>query len=260
MTTSATAREEFVDVAGLRLHVAVTGSGGPIVVLHQDIGSPGIHDPFVQELAQTNTVYLPTHPGFDKQDVPEWARHPRDLAVLHLWALRDLGLSSITLCGLGFGGWIAAEMATMAHQLIGKLALVGAAGIQPPEGDEIMDQFVFSATEYIRAGFADQSHFDRLFQEEPDVDQLEIWEINREMTTRVAWKPYMFSLPLARLVGGIKASTLLVWGEDDHIVPLSAGRRYQSLIPGSRLEVIPGCGHFVEYEKPAELAKLVAAL
>ena len=146
----------------------------------------------------------------------------------------------------------------MSHQLIGKLALVGAAGIQPPEGDEIMDQFVYSATEYIRAGFADQSHFDRLFQEEPDVDQLEIWEINREMTTRVAWKPYMFSLPLARLVAGIKASTLLIWGEDDRIVPLSSGRRYQSLIPGSRLEVIPGCGHFVEYEKPAELAKLVA--
>ena len=83
MTTSATAREEFVDVAGSRLHVAIAGSGDPIVVLHQDIGSPGIEAPFVQALAQTNTVYLPTHPGFDKQDVPEWARHPRDLAVMH---------------------------------------------------------------------------------------------------------------------------------------------------------------------------------
>ena len=47
MTTSATAREEFVDVAGSRLHVAIAGSGEPIVVLHQDIGSPGIDDPFV---------------------------------------------------------------------------------------------------------------------------------------------------------------------------------------------------------------------
>ena len=258
MTTVATAREQFVDVAGSRLHVATTGSGDPVVVLHQDIGSPGINTPFVQALAKTNTVYLPTHPGFDKQNVPEWARHPRDLAVMHLWAIRDLGLTSITLCGLGFGGWIAAEMATMAHPIVDKLVLVGAAGIQPPEGDEILDQFVTSATDYARAGFSDQARFDALFEKDPSIDTLEVWEINREMTTRVAWKPYMFSLPLARLVGGIKARTVLVWGEDDRVIPLSSGRRYQSLIPGSRLEVVPGSGHFVEFEKPDELAKLVA--
>jgi len=260
LATSPNTEEQFVEVAGSRLHIQKAGSGRPVVVLHQDIGTPGIDSAFPQALAQTNTVYLPTHPGFDKQDVPEWARHPRDLAVMHLWAIRDLGLTSVTLCGLGFGGWVAAEMATMAHQLIDKLVLVGATGIQPPEGDQILDQFVTSATDYARAGFADQSNFDRLFESEPSVDTLEIWEINREMTTRVAWKPYMFSLPLVKLIGGIKAPTLLVWGEEDRIVPLSSGQRYQSLIPGSRLEVVKGAGHFVEYEKPKELASLVDSL
>lgn len=260
MTTTVTAREQLIDVAGLEFHVVSAGSGEPVVVLHQDIGSLGIESPFVQVLAKTNTVYVPTHPGFDKRDVPEWARHPRDLAAIHLWAIRDLGLSSITLCGLGFGGWIAAEIATMAHQLTKGLVLVGAAGIQPPQGDEIMDQFVISATDYVRAGFANQSNFDRLFGKEPTVDTLEIWEINREMTTRVAWKPYMFNLPLARLLGGIKAPTLVVWGKQDRIVPLSSGQRYESLIHGSRLEVVDECGHFVELEKPRELAELVTSL
>ena len=40
-------------------------------------------------------------------------------------------------------------------------------------------------------------------------------------------------------------------------MPPACGEQYRDLIPGARLELIDGCGHFVEVEKPAELAKLV---
>ncbi len=68
------------------------------------------------------------------------ARHRRD-AYAGCW--RDLGLSDVSLVGLGFGGWIAAEMASQAPTAYRKLVLVGAMGIKPPEGD-IADQAIVS--------------------------------------------------------------------------------------------------------------------
>ena len=54
-------------------------------------------------------------PGYGQSARPEWAREPRDLAILLLnQALDKLGLTGgLTLVGLGFGGFVAAEMATM---------------------------------------------------------------------------------------------------------------------------------------------------
>jgi pimeloyl-ACP methyl ester carboxylesterase len=55
----------------------------------------------------------------------------------------------------------------------------------------------------------------------------------------------------------IQAPTLVVWGRDDRIVPLECGERYAKTMPRARLEIVEGAGHFVEMEKPSELAKLV---
>ena len=60
--------------------------------------------------------------------------------------------------------------------------------------------------------------------------------------------------PLAPLVA---TPTLLVWGSRDDTTPLSEGKRLQSLIPNAKLEVIEGAGHFVQQEKPEEVAKAI---
>ena len=255
-TTASKTTDSYHQVSGLRVKVQRAGSGDPIVVLHQDIGSPGIEASFIQELAGRFTVYLPTHPGFDGEELPTWARHPRDIALLHLWLLHDLGLGSADLVGLGFGGWVAAEMATMNHQLVRKLVLSGAMGVKPTEG-EILDEFVMSSTEFVTAGFHDRAKLEAWFGAEPDIDQLEAWEINREMSTRLTWKPYMFNPALPQLLGGVKAPTLVVWGKQNAVVPLSSARRYQELIPNAHLELIEDCGHLAEYEQPEKLGKLV---
>ena len=51
---------------------------------------------------------------------------------------------------------------------------------------------------------------------------------------------------------------LLIWGEDDPFAPLAGGRRLQRELPGSRLEVFPGVGHFVFDDEPEATAALVA--
>jgi pimeloyl-ACP methyl ester carboxylesterase len=251
---------DTVSVAGVTLHLMRGGAGAPLLVLHHDIGTLE-RLPFYDALAQRFTVIVPSHPGYDKSQRPDWMRSIRDVAVLYQWVLgehdltRDLG--RLALIGLGFGGWIAAEMATMAPRAFRRIVLVGAMGIKPERG-EIADQALLSYIDYGRRGFADQGAFDRTFGADPPTSLLEQWDLNREMTFRIAWKPYMYNFTLPHLLGGITTPTLVVWGRDDRIVPLECGERYAKSLPRARLEVLDGAGHFLEMEKPRELAELVA--
>src|SRR4030095_1369663 len=70
--------------------------------------------PFYDLLARNFTVYLPSHPGYEGSERPNWLRNVRDVAVIYQSLLAERGLTGVSLLGLGFGGWIAAEMATMA--------------------------------------------------------------------------------------------------------------------------------------------------
>jgi pimeloyl-ACP methyl ester carboxylesterase len=250
---------ETVHVAGIAMHVTRAGSGEPVVVLHHDIGSPE-RLPFYDALAQHFTVLLPSHPGYDRSARPGWMRSVRDVAVVYQWLLAQGELTRepgrVSLLGLGFGGWIAAEMATMAPRQFRRLVLVGAMGIKPERG-EIADQALVSYIDYVRLGFADQGAFDRIYGAEPPTSTLEQWDLNREMTFRIAWKPYMYNPTLPHLLGGVVAPALVVWGQQDRIVPLECGERYVKSLAQARLEIMEGAGHFVEMEKPDALASLV---
>ncbi|HEU4368826.1 MAG TPA: alpha/beta hydrolase, partial [Methylomirabilota bacterium] len=164
----------------------------------------------------------------------------------------------VAAVGLGFGGWLAAEMATMAPRALRRLALVGAMGIKPERG-EIADQALVSYIDYVRLGFVDPRVFERIFGAEPPTPMLEQWDLNREMTFRIAWKPYMYNPSLPHLLGGVATPALVVWGRDDRIVPLECGERFVKALPQARLAIVEGAGHFAEMEQPEQLAKLVRA-
>jgi pimeloyl-ACP methyl ester carboxylesterase len=67
----------------------------------------------------------------------------------------------------------------------------------------------------------------------------------------------MRSLTLAHLLGGVRSPTLIVWGEEDRVVPVSAADAWAQAMPRARVERIAGCGHCIDMERPAELARLV---
>ena len=254
MATGSGWSESVVELVGTKLHLARAGSGRPVLVLHHDIGSPdrlGFYD----ELASHFDVLIPHHPGYGKSERPEWLRSVRDVAVIYQWLLSDLGVERASLIGLGFGGWIAAEMAMMAPQEFHRLVLVGAMGLKPPDGD-ILDQAILSYLDYARAGFHDQAAFTRIYGD-VTTDQLVDWDLCREMCFRIAWKPYMYNQTLPHLLGGVRAPALVVWGDDDKVVPKSAGERYAALLPKARFETVRASGHCVEMEQPDALAKLV---
>ena len=244
-----------VDIAGTMIHMTRGGKGPPVLVLHRDIGMPAT-SLFQNELAKSSDVIVPNHPGWEGSRRAEWMRSVRDLAVMYRGLLAELKIQNAVLVGLGFGGWIAAEMATMAPADVAKLVLVAPMGIKPSQGD-ILDQAIVSYIDYARTGFHDQKAFDGIYGAEPSTDQLEAWDIAREMCFRIAWKPYMYSQTLPHLLASMRAPTLVVWGDDDKVVPMSAGKRYAEALPNAKLEIVKGCGHAVDMEQPEVLAKLV---
>jgi pimeloyl-ACP methyl ester carboxylesterase len=254
MATGTEWTETVVELAGVKLHLARAGSGRPVLVLHHDIGTLGRLN-FYDELANRFDVLVPHHPGFGKSERPQWLRSVRDVAVMYQSMLSDLAVDRVSMIGLGFGGWIAAEMATMAPRDLHRLVLVGAMGLKPPDGD-ILDQAIVSYLDYAKAGFHDQAAFANNYGD-VSTDQLVEWDLCREMCFRIAWKPYMYSQTLPHLLGGARAPALVIWGDDDKVVPRSAGERYAALLPKARFETVRQAGHCVEMEQPRELARLV---
>jgi pimeloyl-ACP methyl ester carboxylesterase len=246
--------ERQVEIAGIKLYLSRAGSGRPVLVLHHDIGSPDRLD-FYDALAGRFDVLIPHHPGYGKSERPLWLRSVRDVAMMYQWLLSDLGIERPSLVGLGFGGWIAAEMAVMTPDRLHRLVLVGAMGLKPPEGD-IFDQAIVSYIDYARAGFHDQAAFAHVYGD-VSTDQLVEWDICREMCFRIAWKPYMYSQTLPHLLGGVKAPALVAWGDDDKIVPRSAGELYAAALPRARFEIVRAAGHCAEMEQPQLLAPLI---
>ena len=178
-------KETLIQAGGVKVCLRRAGKGRPLLILHHDSGSlPRL--PFYDGLAAAFDVLMPHHPGSgDAYERPTWMRSVRDLAVLYRGILAGLAIERPILVGLGFGGWIAAEMATMAPNDLDRLVLVGAMGVHPREG-YILDQALISHIDYARAAFHDQAAFDAVYGAEPTTDQLVDWDICREMSFRIA--------------------------------------------------------------------------
>ena len=135
--------DRCVDVGELSLRYLRKGSGPALVYLHDSLGNIGWL-PLFEDLASTFDVVVPDLPGFGGSQCPLWARSTRDIAILVAQLFARLDLDDVTLVGIGFGGWIAAEIATMDPRLVRRLVLIGAAGIKPRTG-EIADQMLRGA-------------------------------------------------------------------------------------------------------------------
>jgi pimeloyl-ACP methyl ester carboxylesterase len=149
-------------------------------------------------------------------------------------------------------------MAANDPALFSKMVLVAAAGVRPPEG-EILDLFLLTGQAYLRASVLDPERtpeFAALYGADQTPEQFEAWEECRAETARVAWQPYMYNPSLPHLLGGVRdVPTLIVWGEEDRVVPRSAAEVYRRAIRGSKLVLLPECNHRPEIEKREEFTR-----
>ena len=101
------------EIAGGKLHLSRAGSGRPLLILHHDIGTPDrlpFYDTLAAQLRRAGAASSRLGQIRAPALAAQRARH-RGVAP---WLLADLGVADVSLVGLGFGGWIAAEMASQA--------------------------------------------------------------------------------------------------------------------------------------------------
>jgi pimeloyl-ACP methyl ester carboxylesterase len=250
--------QETIEVAGSHLQMLRGGAGEPLLVLHGAGGSPGWL-PYHQELAQRFTVYAPSHPGYDQSTRPGWVNTMADMAHFYRQMIEDRGLAPVHLIGFSMGGWLAAEIAAMCPPYLKSLVLVDAAGIKPEVG-EIAEILMVSQDVVKKLRFYDPAqvpNYEALVNRQLTPEEEAVQWRNREMTSRLCWKPYFHNPALPAYLQGVKTPTLVVWGRQDAILPLNCGELYHRALTNSTLHVIDRCGHSPALEKPEEFLKAV---
>jgi pimeloyl-ACP methyl ester carboxylesterase len=116
-------------VRGTPVRMLEHGEGPPLLFLH-GAGTAGRWLPFQAALARRFTLFCPSHPGHGGSPPADWIQHVSDLAFHYLDLCDELRLPEVHLAGASFGGWIAAEVATMAEHRLRSLVLIDPVGIK----------------------------------------------------------------------------------------------------------------------------------
>ena len=242
-------RTDVVRVAGCDLTILKGGVGKPVLILHDELGFPGWLK-WNAALAERRTLIIPMHPGYGVTSAPEWIRNVRDLAGFYSILLRQEKLGPVDVIGFSLGGWIAAEMAAANPEQFVHMVLVAPAGIKPSEG-EIADFFQMMAPDHLRVTVLDPQgtpEFGELFGG-IGPEAFSLMEEARAQTARLAWQPFMHNPSLGNLLEVVDSlPTLLIWGKQDAIVPITAANDYKRAIRNSKLVVLDNCGHRPEVE------------
>jgi pimeloyl-ACP methyl ester carboxylesterase len=249
---------ELMNVAGNRFKLLKGCAVEPLLLLHVAGGNPGWLA-YHQALSQQLTVYAPSHPGYDRSSRPDWISTMNDMAHFYRQFIEELGLAPVRLMGFSMGGWLAAEIAAMCPAYVRTLVLVDAAGIKPEIG-EIAEILMVSQDVAKKLRFYDPTQvpdYDSLMNRQLTPEEEASQWRNREMTSRLCWKPYFHNPKLPAYLHGVKVPTLIVWGKYDAIIPLNCGELYHQALSNSRLHVIDRCGHSPAVEKPQEFLQAV---
>lgn len=252
--SAGTPAEDYLDFPGGRVHALRGGAGAPVLFLHA-AGGAGQWLEFHQLLARRFEVFAPDHPGFGGSDELPDVEAVDDLVYHYLDVIERLGLKRPHVVGASFGGWIAAELAVAASHAIGSLVLLSAAGLRLP-GHPVTDPFLLSPDQLMHTLYHDPAKIPP--PPEPGTDAILAAYRDATALARFSWVPLLSNPKLERRLHRITARTLVVWPSEDKLIPIAHGHRYAELIPDARFEVIPGSGHAMYFERPAEFAEITA--
>ena len=267
MTTTSSVGERTIEVrtrAGrVSTSVLVAGEGPPLVYLH---GPFGLVEPqFIEALAARRTVYVPPHPGFEgTSGIEEFDNTAYEL-IMHLDELLDaLGLHDpVDVVGHSFGASIASDLAAMYPARVRRLVLIAPLGVWRDESPQ-PDLFGLTPGSLGRTLFHDTTTPAAQTMLRPPEDREEAYDWNRKRRrSLIGAAKFLWPLPdqgFTRRAYRVRADTLLVWGEQDAVVPPEPYMgAYAELIAGARTATVADAGHMVVVEKPAETARLVLA-
>jgi pimeloyl-ACP methyl ester carboxylesterase len=257
MLQRADSASDSLVVEGTRIDVIERGAGRPVLFLHAENGiEPAAAA--IDALAKGAHVIAPTHPGFGRSELPNGMRTVDDLSYFYLDLLDQRELRDVTLVGVAFGAWIAAEIAVKSTARLARLVLANAVGIKTGDREtrDIADIFALTEPEYLALTYCDPNAGRRDYKSLPPAEALAAARA-REATARFAWSPYFHNPRLKSRLHRIRIPALFLWGVHDRMVGEAYGRAYCAMVPGARFETIERAGHFPHQEQPEVFANKV---
>lgn len=272
---------QYRTVHGYRRAFRMAGSGPVLLLIHGIGDDSSTWGPLLDDLARDHTVLAPDllgHGGSDKPrgdySVAAYANGMRDL-------LGILDIDRATLVGHSLGGGVAMQFAYQYPERTERIVLVGAGGVSRsvspalraaslPGAQLVLGMLSLPGirvpTEVATWALARLGHplgrdaedLVRVVDALPDATSRSAFL--RTLRAVVDWRGQVVTmLDRCYLTAGMP--TLLLWGSDDMVVPVGHGRTAHEAMPGSRLEVFEGAGHFPFHTHPdAVLAALRAFL
>jgi pimeloyl-ACP methyl ester carboxylesterase len=246
---------------GARCRVLEAGSGMPVVFLH---GAGGLlaDNPFLEGLAARYHVFAPELPGYGESTGEELLEDMLDF-TLHGWdVVGALGLARPHLVGHSMGGMIAAEMAAIAPNDLGRLVLADAAGLWIEE-HPIPDIFAMLPGQLVELLFQDADKGQALLTGGVDFSDMEAFKefyLGQQRRLGMAGK-ILFPIPNRRVskrLYRVTAPTLVLWGGADKLIIPAYAERWARLIPGAQVQIIPDAGHMLPYEQPEAFVDAVS--
>jgi pimeloyl-ACP methyl ester carboxylesterase len=241
-------------VRGCRIRLMRAGAGDSLIYLHGASGAAWL--PVLQKLSEKYDVIAPEHPGFGESDTPDWLDTIHDLAYFYLDVFDQLKIRGAHLVGNSLGGWLAAEIAVRNTSHLASVTLCNAAGLYVP-GAKQTDSFMMSEEQRLREFFYDTKMAEDMVARVMHPDREDTVLKNRATVAKLSWQPRAHDPHLPKWLHRIDVPTLVVWGDHDKAFPNEHAQAYHQAIPGSKLVMIPKCGHVPQIEKPDEF---IAAL
>jgi pimeloyl-ACP methyl ester carboxylesterase len=255
--------QKFTDVNGYTIRYLDYGPpNGKILILLHGIGASAERwSRVIPSLSRYYHLIIPDIIGFGYSDKPA-VEYTLDFFINDFFKvfLDNLHISKASIIGSSFGGHVATEFAIRFNRMVEKLVLVSPAGMMKtstPTLDKYIMAALYPVYEHVYEAFREMTYDSDAVNEEIVMDF-----VNRMRLTNAKYA-FMSTLlgiryapKLKDRLSNIIAPTLLVWGDNDKMIPLEYAKEYNE-IPKMELVVIKNCGHTPHVEKPIKFNEIV---
>jgi pimeloyl-ACP methyl ester carboxylesterase len=242
-----------VTIRGIRVQVLEAGQGSPLVFFH-GAGTLGGFDDLLQ-LADKRRLIVPIHPGFGESEDDPNIDTVLDYVMHYAKLFDELGLTEpVDLIGHSLGGWIATMFAALQSHRVRRLALLCPAGLRVPD-HPTADLFIVPADQIASLVVADPKTLARLMPGGVS-NEMKVTRY-REMTSfaRVAWSRN-YDPKLERWLDQVTMPTLLLWGEQDRVIPIEQARYWADRLDDAEIATFADAGHLLFAEGRGVVGRL----
>ncbi len=230
-----------------------------IVLLHGWGLSGKRFEPLTRELKRRGyPVFVPDFPGFGASALPDKALYLSDYAEFLHKFLEDHNIVQPLFVGHSFGGRVALKYLFLYPKSVRALILTGTPGFTPIDRKKLI---LFIVLAKIGKAFFSLPPFNLV----QDVVRRSYYYLvgardfyRAEGVMRDTFK-HIVQEDLLESMKAVTVPCLLLWGENDSIVPLSVAQKMNSVISGSTLDVVKGVDHGIPYRYPKVFANHVVA-